>query len=373
MPPTQAGKTVAATAVLATLVTESGANRSLPEARPQISATQQTEPMAQTEVSSPTDAKSDAETGPRPRVQRQIEVQAALAPSVGASQPAGMMPSAFVSEETSIAKAMQRSRVRPLSYAAPNIITPPAQVEQTVAATGMMPSASASLERGHSQALQRSRAKPVSYAAPVMAPPTQTGQTLAANAPPATTAAESLRSSGANLAVGSTPLSRAAPIAVLPRADVRQTEGGRPDLTRNDPNWPPAETVALGAERLDKMRGGFDLPSGLQVSFGVSRVAFVNGNMVSTTNFNIPDVSAITVQQAQALAASNVGVLIRNGVAQSGVMPGMTGTIIQNSMNNQQIQALTTINTTVNSLAPFKISNFVSTLNSALLSAVRPR
>ncbi|WP_231716786.1 hypothetical protein [Burkholderia ubonensis] len=141
-------------------------------------------------------------------------------------------------------------------------------------------------------------------------------------------------------------------------------------------NWPAGGAVALSDARLDAMRGGFDLPGGLQVSFGISRVAFVNGNLVTTTNFNIPDVSQITAQQAQALAAANVGALIQVGsgnAAQPAALPALTGAVIQNTLNNQHIQALTTINTSVNTLSMFKNLNIMSTLNNALTGALPGR
>jgi hypothetical protein len=143
-----------------------------------------------------------------------------------------------------------------------------------------------------------------------------------------------------------------------------------------DPEWASADLVAVTESKLDDMRGGFDLPSGLLVSFGISRAAFVNGNLVAQTSFNIPDIANMTAQQAQALASANTGALIQVGphnTVQQGALPGLTGALIQNTLSGQQIQALTTINTSVNSLGAFKAMNFLSTLNSALTSAVRPR
>ena len=138
--------------------------------------------------------------------------------------------------------------------------------------------------------------------------------------------------------------------------------------------WAGQVAVALSEERLDAMRGGFDLPNGLKVSFGLSRVAFVNGNMVATTTLNIPDVSRITAQQAQVLAAANMGALIQVGsgnAVQAGALPPLAGSVIQNTLNNQHIQALTTIDTSVNTLSLFKSMNLMSTINDALTSAVR--
>ncbi|WP_221410294.1 hypothetical protein [Paraburkholderia dinghuensis] len=172
------------------------------------------------------------------------------------------------------------------------------------------------------------------------------------------------------------PVLSAAPIAMPPRIEDATVAAPDTDAANGDPNWPPPGTIALTSERLDTMRGGFDLPTGLKVSFGIQQVAFVNGNMVTSTNFNIPDISAMTAQQAQALASANTSGLVQVGhgnTVQPGALPGLTGGVIQNTLSNQQIQALTTINTTVNSLGAFKTFNVGSTINSALINAVRPR
>jgi hypothetical protein len=149
-----------------------------------------------------------------------------------------------------------------------------------------------------------------------------------------------------------------------------------PRTAQSDDAWASADLVAVDEHRLDNMRGGFDGGSGLVVSFGITREAFVNGTLVTSTSFNIPNIAQMTPQQAQMLANANAGALIQNGLnntVQPGGLPALTGAVIQNTLSNQQIQALTTINTTVNSLAAFRSLNLGQTLNSALLSAVRPR
>ncbi|RQS19461.1 hypothetical protein DIE06_11990 [Burkholderia sp. Bp8998] len=159
-----------------------------------------------------------------------------------------------------------------------------------------------------------------------------------------------------------------------------QANGDAPALTsdgaQDERNWPAGGALALSDARLDAMRGGFDMPDGLKVSFGVSRVAFVNGNLVASTSFNIPDVSRITAQQAQALAAANAGALLQVGpgnAAQPGALPALTGAVIQNTLNNQHLQTLTTINTTVNTLSSFKNLNVMSTISNALTGALPGR
>lgn len=71
----------------------------------------------------------------------------------------------------------------------------------------------------------------------------------------------------------------------------------------------------VSAERLAAVRGGFDLGEGLQVSFGVQRAVYVDGNLVTYINMSIPDVAHITTQQAMSLATalSTVDVQIGSG------------------------------------------------------------
>jgi hypothetical protein len=196
-----------------------------------------------------------------------------------------------------------------------------------------------------------SKAKAVSYAAPIAVP-----------------------SRGDSSATANREAQPAAQPQVQPPAHVATATTTAAD--KSDPNWSMPDKLAISDERLDKMRGGFDLSSGLKVSFGVSRMVVVNGNLVTTTSFNIPDLANLSAQQAQQLASVNAGSLIQNGpgnVVQPGAMPALSGAVIQNTLNNQNIQALTTINTTVNSLSMFKNFNVGSTLGGALANAVRPR
>jgi hypothetical protein len=141
------------------------------------------------------------------------------------------------------------------------------------------------------------------------------------------------------------------------------------------PGWPE---IKLSDARLDEMRGGFDIAPGLQVAFGIERMVFVNGQLVATTNFNIPNVAQITGPQAQMLAnALGTTTLVQNGPGNTfqpsaGSASG-AATIVQNSLNNQDIKALTTINATVNTLGAYKALNLQSTLDRAIANAVGTR
>ncbi|MEO8407109.1 MAG: hypothetical protein ABI476_01600 [Oxalobacteraceae bacterium] len=137
--------------------------------------------------------------------------------------------------------------------------------------------------------------------------------------------------------------------------------------------WLAAVTVS--DTDLDQMRGGFDTGSGLLVSFGIQRAVYINGNLVTTTSFHIPDVSKVTSAQAAMLgsAAGTVNV-VQNGpgnTIQSGALSqAVAGTVIQNSLNNQHIQNLTIIDTTTNSLGMLKSLNSQSALKDALSNSL---
>ncbi len=140
----------------------------------------------------------------------------------------------------------------------------------------------------------------------------------------------------------------------------------------------PSEWAAVSDEQLDNTRGGFEVSSGLNVSFGIVRTVSINGDLVNRTSFDLPDVTKITADQAKIVstAIAEAG-LIQNGAGNfvnAGVSTGLaTGTVIQNSLNDQQIQTLTVINTGVNSLGLLKALNTQTAFNDALLGSMKIR
>lgn len=136
--------------------------------------------------------------------------------------------------------------------------------------------------------------------------------------------------------------------------------------------------VAVSDEALGAQRGGFEVANDLRVSFGMVRTVTLNGDLVNATSFNLPDVSRITPEQARlasnAMAeAGLVQVGGGNRVPVGALAQVPSGTIIQNSLNNQNIQTMTVINTGVNSQALFKAINIQSVLNDALLGPLTVR
>lgn len=139
----------------------------------------------------------------------------------------------------------------------------------------------------------------------------------------------------------------------------------------------PFESVPVDNDRLAAIRGGFDLGDGLVASFGISRAIYINGNLVAQVSVDIPDVAQIDRKQAEALATLVNGVtLIRNGpgnVVDPESFNRTAGAIvIQNTLDNQQIQALTTLDTRVRNLGQFSSLNLANTLQQALVNSRGP-
>ena len=123
---------------------------------------------------------------------------------------------------------------------------------------------------------------------------------------------------------------------------------------------------------LDQMRGGFALPDGLMVAFGIVRTVQVDGVIVSQTSLNIPDLRSITADQAQQLGRQVTGLglgVVQTGtgntleVPQTQTLPGI---VIQNTESNRTLQAITEITATTNSMRMLQGLNLNQALSDAL-------
>jgi hypothetical protein len=127
-------------------------------------------------------------------------------------------------------------------------------------------------------------------------------------------------------------------------------------------------------EKLDTVRGGFDLGGGLEVSLGIQRAVYIDGNLVTYANVNIPDLAHITTQQAMALASALSTVNIQNGPGNtfdpSSMGSTTAATVIQNTLNNQTIRNLTTLNVAVNTLNTFRDEGMQAALQAAQVQAL---
>jgi hypothetical protein len=173
-----------------------------------------------------------------------------------------------------------------------------------------------------------------------------------------------------------------------------------------------AESVWLAASdaQLGALRGGFQVGEGLMVSFGISRVAYINDRLVASSTLNLGDLNRLTAMQAGRLsqqlplrpAASATAQppafqetqppplgralqgaeppqvligpqttpqaqVIQNGpgnVVQALDLPWAT--VIQNSLSEQLLRSQTVINVSTNGLGALRYLNLQNTLDIAL-------
>ena len=138
--------------------------------------------------------------------------------------------------------------------------------------------------------------------------------------------------------------------------------------------------LAASDQTLDTMRGGFDLGTGLMVSFGVSRAVYVNGQLITSSTFQVGDLASLTPTQAAALgqqiSTQAQAQVIKNGSGNTvelstGSVP--LATFIQNTVNNQTIRSQTIIDATSNGMGMVKGLNLQATISEAIANAIGTR
>jgi hypothetical protein len=138
-----------------------------------------------------------------------------------------------------------------------------------------------------------------------------------------------------------------------------------------------SDRVALSADRLDEVRGGFVTDGGLKISFGIERAVYLNGNLVTTTSLNIADLSRISGGQAQQVtgAGKDALALLQSGTgnvfAPGAISSTAAGTVIQNTLDNQKINTITRIDAVVNSSGIMRSINLQSSMQSAIVNSLR--
>lgn len=147
---------------------------------------------------------------------------------------------------------------------------------------------------------------------------------------------------------------------------------GMPAVHADDKPAPVAGFGApVGPVTLDRTRGGFEIAGGLSVALGIERVVSVNGEVLSRTNIAIPDLSAMSLDQArltqEALGAARMIQIGGNNFAAADLGLPNGATLIQNTLDGQDIRAATTITSTVNSMSLLKDLNFHSTIRDAVV------
>jgi hypothetical protein len=144
----------------------------------------------------------------------------------------------------------------------------------------------------------------------------------------------------------------------------------RANALANGPTKAPVlgqERMLLSAASLDDMRGGFSTDSGMKVFFGIERAVYINGNLVTTTALNVPDLASyvgkgVGSPQIEAINLNGI-TLVRNGAGNtfetSKLSASGLGTIIQNRLDGQSIRTETTINLATNSMQMLQNIEFV--------------
>jgi hypothetical protein len=136
--------------------------------------------------------------------------------------------------------------------------------------------------------------------------------------------------------------------------------------------------LAVSHSQLDTLRGGFNLGEGLMVSFGISRVAYINDQLVASTTLQLGDITRLSARQA-ALLGQQVALqpqIIQNGpgnAVQPGAVTSPLTTVVQNSLNDQVLRTQTIINVSSNGLGALRNMNLQATINNALTSALGRR
>lgn len=127
----------------------------------------------------------------------------------------------------------------------------------------------------------------------------------------------------------------------------------------------------VAAAALDAARGGFEVAGGLSLSLGIERVVSVNGEIMARTNIAIPDLAAMTAEQARltqdALGAARMIQIGGNNYAAADLNLPNGATLLQNTLSGQDIRTATTISSTVNSMSLIKDINFQSTIRDAVV------
>lgn len=173
------------------------------------------------------------------------------------------------------------------------------------------------------------------------------------------------------------PLANRPERPVLQAAPAQAKQPELPVAARSEGRAIGSELIALSAEKLDEVRGGFVTGDGLKISFGIERAVYLNGTLVTTTSLSIADLSKITGGQAQVAGNGTAGnlALLQSGAgnvfAPGSISSTAAGTVIQNTLDNQKISTITRIDAVVNSSGIMRSMNLQSSMQSAIVNSLR--
>jgi len=135
-------------------------------------------------------------------------------------------------------------------------------------------------------------------------------------------------------------------------------------------------SLVASDQELSFLRGGFVTDDGLLVSFGIERAIYVNGVLDAASNFTVSRISGANGLQQSALAVGGAVKIIQigpagtsvlaPGSAVSNVLPGGF-TVIQNSLNNQRVNNITTINASITNLNLLRNMNLTNSISEQVI------
>lgn len=134
------------------------------------------------------------------------------------------------------------------------------------------------------------------------------------------------------------------------------------------------EIQAVSSQELSSMRGGFTTDSGLVVSFGIEMAAYINGVLKATNSINVANIGGGAGQPYSVQTSGNPVIVVQNGP--NNFMPNnygnlQHGIIVQNTLDQQVLKTVNTINATVNVLGLYRDMNMGNALNQQLIRSIR--
>ncbi len=153
--------------------------------------------------------------------------------------------------------------------------------------------------------------------------------------------------------------------------------------------------LAVGDATLSRLRGGFSVGDGLIVTLGITRALYINGALITETRLQLDQMAQLNAAQAaqlgQQLQALNLvqngpGNTFLAGVATPAAAASTTasamvstvtglgpGTIVQNSLNGQNILNRTTIDASSTGLSLLRTAQLQAAISQAVQQSVGPR
>jgi len=128
-----------------------------------------------------------------------------------------------------------------------------------------------------------------------------------------------------------------------------------------------------GEQEIDGMRGGYVTEGGLQFSIGIEKSVLVNGIQQANNILNIVQ-DGSGIPQVSPGVPNNMLTLMQIGpgnMFEPGNLPSGFFTVVQNSMDQQFIQNMTKISTTISVLGLYREIGQATNLNHQLVQSLR--